>query len=97
MPSAASTVMSWQGFEGGVAAAPSGLKAVMAPVSHCYINVYLGDPSTEPESFRGLLTLKKVYSFVPVAPELSEEEAKLIIVAQGCLWTEYTTDVATDE
>ncbi|MDX9729952.1 MAG: family 20 glycosylhydrolase, partial [Bacteroidales bacterium] len=64
---------------------------------HCYFNVYQGDPSTEPESFRGLLTLKKVYSFEPVAPELSAEEAKLIIGAQGCLWNEYITDGTTAE
>jgi len=36
-----------------VAAARSGHKAVMTPVSHCYFNVYQGDPATEPESFRG--------------------------------------------
>jgi hexosaminidase len=91
------TVMSWQGFEGGVAAARSGHKAVMTPVSHCYFNVYQGDPATEPESFRGLLTLKKVYSFEPVPTELSGEEARFIIGAQGCLWTEYITDGATAE
>jgi hexosaminidase len=86
------TVMSWQGFEGGIAAARSGHKAVMVPTSHCYLSVYQGDPVTEPESFRGLLTLKKVYSFEPVPPELTAEEAELIIGAQGCLWTEYITD-----
>ena len=91
------TVMSWQGFEGGMATARSGHKAVMAPVSHCYFNVYQGDPATEPESFRGLLTLKKVYTFEPVPPELSAEEAILIIGAQGCLWTEYITDGPTAE
>lgn len=86
------TVMSWQGFEGGIAAARSGHEAVMAPVSYCYLSVYQGDPSTEPESFRGLLTLKKVYSFEPVPAELTPEESKYIIGAQGCLWTEYVTD-----
>lgn len=91
------TVMSWQGFEGGVAAARSGHKAVMTPVSHCYFNVYQGDPATEPESFRGLLTLKKVYSFEPVPAELTPEEGKFIIGAQGCLWTEYVTDGETAE
>lgn len=91
------TVMSWQGFEGGIAAARSGHQAVMTPVSHCYFNVYQGDPATEPESFRGLLTLKKVYSFEPVPPELTPEEAKLIIGTQGCLWTEYVTDGSTAE
>jgi hexosaminidase len=91
------TVMSWQGFDGGIAAARSGHKAVMAPVSHCYFSVYQGDPDTEPESFRGRLTLKKVYSFEPVPPELAAEEAKLITGAQGCLWTEYVTDSKTAE
>jgi len=91
------TVMSWQGFEGGMAAAKSEHEAVMTPVSHCYFNVYQGDPATEPESFSGLLTLKKVYSFEPVPPELTAEEAEYIIGAQGCLWTEYVTDGKTAE
>jgi len=91
------TVMSWQGFEGGITAARSGHEAVMTPVSHCYFNVYQGDPETEPESFRGLLTLKKVYSFEPVPAELIPEESKMIIGAQGCLWTEYVTDGAKAE
>jgi len=90
-------VMSWQGFEGGVAAAKTGHNAVMTPVSHCYFNIYQGDPSTEPPSYRGLLTLKKVYSFEPVPAELTPEEAKYIIGAQGCLWTEYVTDSKTAE
>ena len=91
------TVMSWQGFEGGIAAARSGHKAVMAPVSHCYLSVYQGDPATEPESFRGRLTLKKVYSFEPVPAGLTLEESRMIIGAQGCLWTEYITDGKTAE
>lgn len=90
-------VMSWQGFAGGVAAAKSGHNAVMAPISHCYFNIYQGDPATEPESYRGLLTLKKVYSFEPVPPELTAEESENIIGAQGCLWTEYVTYGKTAE
>jgi len=91
------TVMSWQGFEGGVAAARSEHHAVMTPVSHCYFNIYQGDPATEPTSFRGLITLEKVYSFEPVPQELTPEEGKYIIGAQGCLWTEYVTDGKTAE
>lgn len=91
------TVMSWQGFEGGVAAARSGHKAVMTPVSHCYFSIYQGEPSSEPESYRGLLTLKKAYSFEPVPAELTPEESKFIIGAQGCLWSEYITDGTTAE
>mgnify|MGYP002388083140 CR=1 FL=1 len=91
------TVMSWQGFEGGIAAAKSGHHAVMTPVSHCYFNIYQDDPATEPASFPGLITLEKVYSFEPVPEELTPEEAKFIIGAQGCLWTEYVTDGKTAE
>ena len=35
-----------------------------------------------------MITLEKVYSFEPVPEELTPEEAKYIIGAQGCLWTE---------
>ncbi len=90
-------VMSWQGFEGGIAAAKAGHNVVMTPVSHCYFNIYQGDPANEPASYRGLLTLKKVYSFEPVPAELNEEEAEYVIGAQGCLWTEYVTDGRTAE
>ncbi len=86
------TVMSWQGFEGGVMAARTGHKAVMTPTSYCYFNVYQGDPATEPGSFSGLLTLRKVYSFEPVPPELTPEESKYIIGAQACLWAEFIAD-----
>lgn len=91
------TVLSWQGFEGGIEAARRGHKAVMAPGSYCYFNTYQGDPETEPASFRGLLTLKKVYSFEPVPPELTPAEQEYIIGAQGCLWAEYIADGYTAE
>lgn len=91
------TVMSWRGFEGGLAAAKSGHHAVMTPVSHCYFNIYQGDPENEPLAFPGLITLKKVYDFEPVPEELTPEEAKYIIGAQGCLWTEFVTDGKTAE
>lgn len=91
------TVMSWRGFEGGIAAARQGHDVVMTPVSHCYFNVYQGDPATEPDSYRGLLTLKKVYSFEPVPAELSSAEAEHVIGGQACLWTEYVKDGKTAE
>jgi len=83
------TVMSWRGFEGGIAAAKSGHNVVMTPVSHCYFDYYQGDPSTEPAAGGGYLTLSTVYSFEPVPKELSPEEAKYVIGAQANLWTEY--------
>ena len=39
----------------------------------------------------GFLPLEKVYSFQPIPKELTEEEAKYVLGAQGNVWTEYIT------
>ena len=83
------TVMSWRGVDGGIESAKAGHDVVMCPTSHCYFDYYQANPETSPEAFGGYTTLKKVYSFDPVPPELSNEEAKFILGAQGNLWTEY--------
>jgi hexosaminidase len=83
------TVMSWRGYEGGIEAARQGHDVIMCPVSHCYFDYYQADPETEPLAIGGYITLKKVYSFQPVPPVLSEAEAKHILGAQGNLWTEF--------
>lgn len=88
------TVMSWRGMEGGIEAAEQGHDVIMTPVSHCYFDYYQADREFEPLAIGGFTTLKKVYSFEPVPPELSEEEAKHILGAQGNIWTEY---IATPE
>ncbi|HMX39782.1 MAG TPA: family 20 glycosylhydrolase, partial [Saprospiraceae bacterium] len=83
------TVMSWRGTEGGIAAAKSGHDAIMTPGSHLYLDYYQSDPTTEPVAIGGYLTLEKVYSYEPIPGELSAEEAKHILGAQGNVWTEY--------
>lgn len=83
------TVMSWQGIEGGIAAARSGHYAVMSPGSHCYFDHYQGDPANEPLAFGGYTTVQKVYSYEPIPAELRPEEHKYILGAQGNVWTEY--------
>lgn len=82
-------VMSWQGIEGGIAAARSGHYAVMSPGSHCYFDHYQGDPANEPLSIGGYTPLQKVYAYEPIPAELKPEEHKYILGAQGNLWTEY--------
>lgn len=82
-------VMSWQGIEGGIAAARSGHYAVMSPGSHCYFDHYQGDPANEPLAIGGYTTVQKVYSYEPIPAELKPEEHKYILGAQGNLWTEY--------
>jgi hexosaminidase len=83
------TIMSWRGFEGGIAAARQGHDAIMTPTSYCYFDYYQADPAFEPKAIGGFLTLKKVYSFEPVPEELSKEEQKHIVGAQGNVWTEF--------
>jgi hexosaminidase len=91
------TIMSWQGFEGGIDAARQGHQVVMCPGSHCYFDHYQADADFQPPANGGLTTVKKVYSFSPVPSELSAEESKLILGAQGNLWTEYVSTVSHAE
>lgn len=72
------TVMSWRGIEGGIAAAKSGHDVVMSPTSHAYFDYPYTSISTE-----------HVYSFDPIPPALSEEEAKHILGGQANEWTEW--------
>jgi hexosaminidase len=83
------TVMSWRGLEGGIAAARQGHDVVMTPGSYCYFDHYQADPKTEPKAIGGYTTLKKVYSYEPVPGELTKEQSKYILGAQGNVWTEY--------
>ncbi len=81
--------MSWRGIEGGIAAAKMGQNAIITPVTHCYFDFYQAEPETQPLAIGGLTTLEKVYSYDPVPEELTEEEARFILGAQGNVWTEY--------
>lgn len=83
------TVMSWRGVSGGIEAARQGHDVILTPVSHCYLDYYQADPASEPLAIGGYLTLRQVYTFNPVPPELNEEEAKHILGGQGNVWTEY--------
>lgn len=84
------TVMSWRGMAGGIAAAKDGHDVVMAPGSHTYFDHYQSrDKQSEPLAIGGFTPIDTVYSFEPVPPSLTPEEAKHILGAQAQLWTEY--------
>jgi len=83
------TVMSWRGIEGGIAAARQGHDVIMTPTSYCYFDYCQANPDFEPEAIGGFTTLKKVYSFEPIPEELTADEGKHILGAQGNVWTEY--------
>lgn len=83
------TVMSWRGVEGGIEAARMKHDVIMTPTSHCYLDYYQADPTAQPLAIGGFLTLRKVYHYEPVPPDLTEEQAAYIIGTQGNVWTEY--------
>lgn len=88
------TVMSWRGIEGGIAAARLGHDAIMTPGGYCYFDHYQADPQSEPKAIGGFTSLSKVYSYEPTPAELSTEEAKHILGAQGNVWTEFIASPA---
>jgi hexosaminidase len=83
------TVMSWRGMEGGIEAARQGHDVIMTPGSHVYLDFYQGDPAWEPLAIGGYTPLDRVYAFEPVPEELTSEEARHVLGAQGNVWTEY--------
>jgi hexosaminidase len=88
------TVMSWRGMEGGIEAARQGHDVIMTPTAHAYFDYYQGAREQEPLAIGGFLPLERVYAFEPVPDELTAEEGRHVLGAQGNVWTEYmrTTD-----
>jgi hexosaminidase len=84
------TVMSWRGEKGGIAAARAGHDVVMSPNTSTYLDYYQSeDRSKEPLAIGGFVSLEKVYTYQPIPKELTPEEARHVLGAQGQLWTEY--------
>ncbi|HLA94154.1 MAG TPA: family 20 glycosylhydrolase, partial [Pyrinomonadaceae bacterium] len=83
------TVMSWRGMKGGIEAARSKHDVIMTPTDYVYLDYGQGDPAYEPLNIGSYVPLEKVYSFEPIPPELTADEAKYIIGGQANIWTEY--------
>ena len=86
-------VMSWRGTKGGIAAAKQLHNVVMTPQQYCYFDYYQSaDKDNEPLAIGGLLTVENVYAYEPTPEELTYEEQKYILGAQGNVWTEYIAE-----
>ncbi|MBD0833673.1 beta-N-acetylhexosaminidase [Aestuariibaculum sp. TT11] len=86
------TVMSWRGEKGGIEAAKQKHNVIMTPGSHCYFDHYQvgkDEQDKEPLAIGGILPVETVYSYDPIPLELSSDEKKYILGAQGNVWTEY--------
>jgi hexosaminidase len=89
-------VMSWQGVEGGIAAAKQKHQVVMTPTSYCYFDYYQSGHPSEPLAIGGYLPLEKVYQFNPVKG-LENEYKPYILGGQANLWTEYLPNMQAVE
>ena len=78
------TVMSWRGMSGGIKAAKEGHQVIMTPSKYCYLDLFQGEPSVEPDTY-SMSRLIDAYSFEPVPEGV---DPKLILGGQGNLWTE---------
>lgn len=78
------TVMSWRGTKGGIKAAQLGHKVVMSPSTYAYLDLYQGDPISEPPTY-GMVRLRDSYNFDPVPEGV---DPKFILGGQANLWTE---------
>jgi hexosaminidase len=83
------TVMSWRGNQGAIDAAKEKHTVILTPNSHCYFDYYQSESEAEPLAIGGFLPLKKVYNFNPIPDELTKQESKFVLGAQGNVWTEY--------
>ena len=87
------TVMSWRGTKGGIEAAKQHHNVMMTPGHSCYFDHYqVKEKETkakEPLAIGGNTTVSDVYAYEPTPEELTEEESKYILGAQGNVWTEY--------
>ncbi|HWI23868.1 MAG TPA: family 20 glycosylhydrolase [Lysobacter sp.] len=83
------TVMSWRGTAGAIEAARQGHDVVLSPGVPVYLDQKQSDAADEGPGQPALNTLRVVYDFEPVPPELTETEAKHVLGGQGNLWSEY--------
>lgn len=88
------TIMSWRGQEGGLAASEKGHDVIMTPTSFCYFDYYQTPEEdwSKPLLIGGFVPLDKVYSLEPAPATLSANARKHIIGVQANLWTEYICD-----
>ncbi|MBU7598707.1 beta-N-acetylhexosaminidase [Streptomyces sp. P38-E01] len=82
-------VTSWRGYAGGVAAARSGRDVVICPEQHVYLDHRQAAGEDEPVPIGFVRTLRDVYEFEPLPPELAGTDAEgRVLGAQANLWTE---------
>lgn len=82
------TMMAWRDVKWAIEAARLGHDVVMAPTSHTYFDYTEGSGEEEGIPIGAQNTLKKVYSFEPIPPDLEPQHHHRVLGGQGQLWRE---------
>ncbi|HEX5201490.1 beta-N-acetylhexosaminidase [Paractinoplanes rhizophilus] len=83
------TILSWRGLTGAIAAARRGYDVVSCPDDHVYLDYRQSESPDEPIPVAIALTVADAYAFDPVPAELSPAEARHILGGQANIWTEH--------
>lgn len=89
-----STVMSWRGIDGALAAATAGHDAVLSPWPTLYLDNRQGAGAAEPPGRARVISLEEVYRFNPMPAALAPTQRHHVLGVQANLWTEH---VRTEE
>ncbi|MDX5436514.1 MAG: family 20 glycosylhydrolase, partial [Pontibacter sp.] len=81
---------------GGIAAAQQNHYVIMTPGSHLYLD-HSQSQREDSVTIGGFTSVEKTYSYNPVPKELTAEQAKYVMGAQGNVWTEYMKSPAKVE
>ncbi|WP_420607083.1 family 20 glycosylhydrolase [Novosphingopyxis sp.] len=83
------TIMSWRGTDGAVAAAKAGLDTVLSPAPTLYLDHLQSGAGFEGPGRGPPIGLAEVYAFEPMPDGLTEEQRTHVLGVQGNLWTEH--------
>lgn len=86
-------VMSWRGEKGGIEAAKQKHQVVMTPGTYCYFD-HSQTKNEDSVTIGSYLPVERVYNYNPLPAELTADEAKYVLGAQGNVWTEYIGNTA---
>ena len=83
------TIMSWRGIDGAMAAARAGLDTVLSPAPTLYFDHLQSGDAVEGPGRGPPIGLADVYAFEPMPDGLSPDERGHVLGLQGNLWTEH--------
>jgi len=82
------TVMSWEGEDGGIAAAKMHHDVVMTPLPQMYFDAPQAKAENEAIGWNDPVSWQMVYNYEPQSAQLTPAEANYILGAQANIWVE---------